>query len=247
MKLKPVTEQPAPLTLVPELVGPEPTELVAAKPVTLSVRLAAQAGQEKALDDLAGTEAHVLMASRDLSWFGHEHAHIQKGGIVDVKAEFPRPGEFVIFFDPESSALAAPLMVKIPGAAPAPTELRESELPAKLEDEVVISLVKHERLKAGATTRLTFIVNVKDKPATDLQPLHGELGHLVLIPQDASFFVHAHTSAVAGDDRAPAKQVSGPELSFDVKPAAPGLYRVWLEVRRDGKPMTAPFALTVQP
>jgi hypothetical protein len=249
MKLKPLAQAPAPVKMTLELETPKLQDIQPLRPADAVLKLVS-ADHGDVLKAIAGTQAHVLIASDDLSWFDHEHTTVAADATMKVKLALPHAGSFVIFTDPESPSQPldiAPLSVKVPGQAPPTTKLAPNEGPRRLADGYMITIDKHEPIKAGAPATLTFAVSRNDQGVADLEPYFGSPGHLVLISQDLTRLVHAHASGVHGHDHGPATPASGPDLSFDVTFPAPGLYGAWLQFQHQGKMMTAPFTLEVKP
>ena len=75
---------------------------------------------------------------------------------------------------------------------------------------------------------------------TDLQPYLGAAGHLMLVHEDASTFVHAHPDENGRD--APAGR-----LRFLARFPKPGLYRGWVQIQRGGQVLTADVLLQAGP
>ena len=118
-------------------------------------------------------------------------------------------------------------------------------------------------------TALIFRFRVLDghgKPAADMQPYMGMPAHAVVIRSDASVFAHVHPAGsitMASFDLAQAglsdnsghgamgsmampMETVPPEISFPYGFPKPGLYRVFVQIKRSGKVQTAAFAASVE-
>jgi hypothetical protein len=73
-------------------------------------------------------------------------------------------------------------------------------------------------------------------PVADLQAYLGAAGHLLLVHEDASTFVHSHP-----DDNV--QELPAGSLRFLARFPKPGLYRGWLQIRRAGQVLTADILL----
>ncbi len=130
-------------------------------------------------------------------------------------------------------------------------------------------------LQSGKSELLRFRVVDRDgKPAGDLQPYMGMAGHLIVVKRDLSVFAHIHPVGSmpmaalmlvgnSGDGTAAASGATGsmmmmkpaagmqhdaamgPEISFPYGFPQPGDYRLFLQIKRDGKVQTAVFDVHV--
>lgn len=132
----------------------------------------------------------------------------------------------------------------------------------------------HAPLVAGQDAPLRFTVTAPDGRPAALEPYMGMAGHLMLNRDDGAVFVHLHplgTISWAAQQtfllRGPADTVRGAvgrrltareaamgpmslpataEVSFPYAFPKPGRYRVWVQVKRHGKILTAVFDAEVQ-
>lgn len=117
--------------------------------------------------------------------------------------------------------------------------LEDRGLKQKIGDLTLDVQVSKVSLPIKKTIVLTAKLQDADgKPASDLQPYLGAMGHLFLVNQDSETFVHSHP-----DDRTP---VPAGTLPFLVRFPKPGLYRGWMQVQRSGKVQTADFILQAE-
>jgi hypothetical protein len=123
-------------------------------------------------------------------------------------------------------------------------------------------------LKSNVPMELHFLVEGKDgQPARDLEPYMGMAAHAEIIRSDASVFAHVHPAgsiSMAALDLAqtqmPGTAPPGattmpgmpgmsdavdPSISFPYGFPKPGLYRVFVQIKRAGRVETAVFNATV--
>ena len=121
--------------------------------------------------------------------------------------------------------------------------------------------------KTGAPLIFRFrVLDGQGKPAADLQPYMGMAAHAAIIRSDASVFAHVHPAgsvsmasfdlAQAGLPDSPVRGAMGgmtmpmetvpPEISFPYGFPKPGLYRIFVQIKRSGHVQTAVFAASVE-
>jgi hypothetical protein len=129
-----------------------------------------------------------------------------------------------------------------------------------------------EPLAAGRETTLRFEVRDPSGQPAQLQPYMGMAAHAVVARSDGSVFIHLHPmgtvtmaaqQAFALRDRGdttprgrlrladtasqPAPQMHVmPDVSFPYEFPRPGSYRIWVQVKRDGRVLTGAFEAAVR-
>ncbi len=206
---------------------------------------------------------HLLVVSKDLSWFAHEHPELRPDGTLRVAFAFPAPGEYMLYHDftpPGVGQQVVRAMVSVPGTAPSPVPLTLDGPGAKVVDGYSVTLRTKKPLRVNEEAELDFEVSKDGKPVTDLQPYLGAMGHLVIISQDLEHFVHSHplekSGAAGHSDAKPgahqhgasaaAAAAGGPEVRFHAHFEAPGLYKAWGQFQRGGKVLTVPVVVKVE-
>jgi hypothetical protein len=120
-------------------------------------------------------------------------------------------------------------------------------------------------LRARTALRLRFQVEDSEgKPAVDLEPYMGMAGHLIILRSDGGVFAHVHPSgsvamaslelaekslaSVSIQDMASMhQQPLSSEVAFPYGFPRPGDYRLFVQVKREGKVETAVFDANVVP
>ena len=120
-------------------------------------------------------------------------------------------------------------------------------------------LQAERELVANRETSLRFRVLTRDGAPASLQPYMGMLGHAVVRRSDGSVFTHLHpvgTVSMAAQEllsrREPATAApammpasANNEVSFPYAFPSSGPYRLWVQVRSDGRVLTGVFDVTV--
>ncbi|CAN5696468.1 hypothetical protein BH11ARM2_BH11ARM2_37700 [soil metagenome] len=200
--------------------------------------------------DMAHTKLfHLMIASKDLGWFVHEHPVQQPDGTFTIDQPFPAGGDYLVFADiaPKdkgSQVVSVPLHL----AGPPPTwnsSLVLTKGPSR-NGGIVADFVPMEKpVPVGKMTVLAFKLRdeATGKPVDDLQPYLGAHGHLMIVHQDGGTFVHSHPA----EDAASERLLKTGEVRFNARFPRPGIYKAWAQFQRGGKVVTLPFVFEVKP
>lgn len=127
--------------------------------------------------------------------------------------------------------------VKVEGAFATPAELVSSASMTQHAEGLMVTL-HSGALMAGMQSELTF--SFRDartgKPVYDMEPYLGSIGHVVAIDEKLEQYLHVHPVNWAA---------TGPIAVFGVMFPKSGLYKIWGQFQRGGKPFIVPFVLEV--
>lgn len=193
---------------------------------------------------------HLFVISRDLNEFAHIHPVKHEDGSFSIEHTLPKPGHYTLYAD----------FLPLGGGAqitgyPFATVGVETDLTATTANLVpdavfakVMDGVKVEVLNERATILggeevdliFRFTDAKTDAPITDLEKYLGAFGHMVILSEDMTEYVHAHPREESQPDpNAPV--AGGPEVLFDALLPKPGRYRAWLQFQRQGRLSTVSF------
>lgn len=210
---------------------------------------------------------HLLMVSKDLSWYSHEHPQMQADGAFKLTFAFPAPGDYVLYHDftpPAVGQQVVQVPITVPGKAAAPVALVVDSDKLKQVDGYTFKFSTKAPLRTEEESELIFEITKDGKPITDLQPYLGAMGHLVIISQDLKNFVHSHPHEEGeeaghshdgkpegggehdGHDAKPMAAAAGPDIHFHAHFEAPGLYKGWGQFQHMGKILTVPVVMEVK-
>jgi Heavy metal binding domain len=187
---------------------------------------------------------HLFVVSRDLSRFEHLHPELRDDGAFDLRWDLP-PGEYILIADFVPAA-GTPQMVHRAIVSPGYRGSVFAPIPELTPGNVeqVVDGVK-VRLEVGKPVafrpldlRFTFSDARTGAPIGDLQPFLGASGHLLVVSSDVTAAIHGHPEG---------NPTAGPVVAFGPLIPAPGLYKMWVQVQRAGKVITAPFVIEVKP
>lgn len=185
-------------------------------------------------------QMHLIVVSKDLSFFNHIHPEYKGNGRFEVKTRFPAAGEYKLIADyvpTGGSATNKSTWITIEGAAPEAKPIKPDNELVKIADGVEATL-SYEHLMAGMDLNLTFhLVDANSKkPITDLEPYLGAVGHVVIMSADAEKYIHVHPA----DEKS-----TGPDAVFMTNFPESGVYKVWGQFQRGGKTFIVPFVIDV--
>ena len=193
--------------------------------------------------DVAHTKLiHLVLASKDLGWFAHEHPTQEPDGSFVWSGRLLAGGDYLVFAD------VAP---KDRGSQVLGTTLHLSGPPAAWSKALVPSrratvggiaaTLGNAPIPVGRSTELTF--RLKDaatgQPVGDLQPYLGANGHLMIVHQDGASFVHSHPAEDAQSMALARRGV----VRFNARFPRAGTYKAWAQFQRRGRVVTLPFVV----
>jgi hypothetical protein len=196
---------------------------------------------------------HLFVVSSDLSHFDHVHPELGADGVFRIELAVPRSGLYRLvadFYPKGGVPQTVQRTVVTPGYAgvlfPDPPVLvpdAREKMTAGLQ--VVLDAAP---FVAGREVTLTFrcLDAVTSGPA-DLEPFLGAPGHLLVMSADLVDAIHSHPEGTGDLGLVPGPQSLVPTLvSFSLRFPRPGQYRIWLQVKRRGQVITAPFTVEVK-
>jgi len=184
---------------------------------------------------------HLIVASKDLSKYQHIHPTYKGKGVFTVPVTFTQGGSFQLIADfiPKGQSDTVQMhTVSVKGNTPAPVSLTPDKKLVKTVNGNQVSLKIDSQLKANQETMLNFHFEdaQTQQPIQDLQPYLGAVGHVVILNQDATKYLHVHPM----DER-----VKGSNAMFHTRFPSPGIYKVWGEFQRSNKVFIVPFVVEV--
>ncbi len=202
---------------------------------------------------------HVILVSKDLSWFDHIHPEQKEDGSLQTPAIFPTGGEYVLYADFTPNGFhnqIFPVAISVQGKERPASSLSKPKLKKKLAN-YEIALSTEPRLAPNKEIALKFNITSQGKKVTDLEPLLGAKGHCVIVSQDTKDYLHSHPAEHAmtsspkeshGSHQMPnanSPDSSSESLLFHTRFPRKSLYKVWLQFKHRGVIQTADFVVRV--
>jgi hypothetical protein len=193
---------------------------------------------------------HLFVISRDLEEFAHIHPDHHADGAFSIEYTLPKAGQYQLFADflpMGSGGQITGIPISTAGSDSDIMSARARLMPdavlAKTVDDVKVEIInERSTILGGEEVDLIFrFTDAKtDKPLTDLERYLGAFGHLVILSEDMTEYVHAHPREESQPDPS-APPTGGPEVLYDALLPKAGKYRAWLQFQRGGKLSTAVF------
>ncbi|TJY40913.1 copper-translocating P-type ATPase [Cohnella pontilimi] len=184
---------------------------------------------------------HLIVVSKDMSYFNHIHPEYKGQGEFVVTNNFPSGGEYKLIADYVPSGGSKTTKMKwitIDGAPADPVPLTPDKSHTKIVEGVEVTL-ENDHPQAGKDFELSYKLTdaATKEPITDLQPYLGAVGHVVVLSKNTEQYLHVHPI----DETA-----KGPDAKFATQFPDPGIYKVWAQFQRNGKVFTVPFVVQVE-
>jgi hypothetical protein len=221
--------------------------------------------QIKAFNVIHDMLFHLFIVSKDLEYYDHIHPTQDPDGSFRINVKLPKPGGYEVysdFFPVDGTAQVIHRSLSVTGADDAHgahnvhSNAHQFSQTSLVADSSFIKSTNGIRFDldlepaqpvAGQPMLLKYYL-VDDEtglPVKDLQPYLGAWGHTVTIREEATDFLHSHSTKLipAGVDRS--TLLSGPRISFNTFFARPGHYRIWSQFQRKDKVITVSFTVYV--
>ncbi|HEX9988269.1 MAG TPA: heavy metal translocating P-type ATPase [Chloroflexia bacterium] len=200
-------------------------------------------------------EMHLIVVSRDLSYFAHIHPMTEGvTGQYQVSHTFPSAGEYLLYDEFELAGKGDEVhsFTLQVGEGTGESAQLQPDLAPKHANEYTVHIMALGEIKSGKPGSFVVTVARAGKPVTDLEPYLGAAGHVVVLDESAGNFAHVHS--IAGDtppngemsqmdEMADPPAHFGPNVAFTHTFDKPGLYKVWVQFSQAGRVMTVPWVV----
>ena len=220
-----------------------PTTLEAGKPARLAFRPVDTAAPDAPvpLALVHEKKIHLIIVSRDLSEFFHEHPTFGADGAYTQEFTFKTGGDYVLFQDYTPDGDRHQLgrqNVTVRGPKRPAVKFDKDAMTWKGANGYAAELTLDQPATVGASLALKTTIAKDGQPVADLANYLGALGHMVIISEDTKQYLHVH----------PQEQTDrGPAVGFHTQFEQAGRYRVFLQFNHGGTIHTADFVVNVAP
>ncbi|SDN20636.1 hypothetical protein SAMN04487897_102136 [Paenibacillus sp. yr247] len=183
---------------------------------------------------------HLIIVSKDLSYFDHLHPEYVGEGRFEIKTKFPAGGYYQLIADFTPQGMGETVQthwVTINGQEKKKETLQPDPYLTKRVGDKEVTL-SFDHLMAGMGLDMIFTIKSAETkmPITDLQPYLGSLGHVIAISEDAKEYVHVHPNDTKD---------SGPKAAFTINFPKSGIYKIWGQFQHQNEVFIVPFTIKV--
>lgn len=184
---------------------------------------------------------HLIIVSKDLSYFSHIHPIYKGNGEFDIKTTFPTGGDYQLIAEVTPHGAGDNSVEKhwlhVEGPEPKPVPIVPDRTLTKVVDGLKITL-SFDHIMADMDLNMSFTIHdaITDKPITNLQPYLGAMGHSVAISSDLKQYLHIHPMTTKGH---------GPKVTFMTFFPKKGVYKIWGQFQYENRVIVAPFVVDV--
>ncbi|NHN33314.1 hypothetical protein [Paenibacillus agricola] len=185
-------------------------------------------------------QLHLILVSKDLSYFDHIHPEYMGKGLFEISTMFPKNGEYKLiadFIPTGSQQKTENHWVQVGNEKAALEPIIPDTSLTKTVDNKEVTL-QFDKLQAGKEVQMNF--SFKDSktqaPITNLQPYLGAVGHVVIISSDVEHYIHNHPLE---------EKATGPDAKFATFFPKSGVYKIWGQFQQNSQVIIVPFVVQV--
>jgi hypothetical protein len=185
-------------------------------------------------------QLHLILVSKDLSYFDHIHPEYKGKRLFEISTMFPENREYKLIADfvpTGAQQKTESHWIQVGNEKAAMEPLTPDKSLTKTIDNKEITL-QFDKLQAGKEVQMNF--SFKDSktkaPITNLQPYLGAVGHVVIISSDVEQYIHNHPLE---------EKATGPDAKFATSFSKNGVYKIWGQFQQNGKVFIVPFVVQV--
>ena len=223
-------------------------QATAGKPTDLKLRvIETKTGETQKSFDIAHEQYfHLLIASKDLNWFLHEHPVMGADGTWSIPITFPAGGDYWIYGDVAPSGKGSRVLiakVSLKGDKPnwdTRLNLTNTAVDGGLKGE--LSSLAPIGVGRKTTMQVKLFDEKTGKAAGDTVKWLGAAGHMMIFHQDGLTVVHSHPAEDAENEALVKQGV----VRFTGRFPKAGLYKVYAQFDWRGAIRTLGFAIEVK-
>jgi hypothetical protein len=183
---------------------------------------------------------HLIVISKDLSYFNHIHPEYKGNGVFEIENSFPAGGEYRLIADFKPAggdSMTKMEWVQVDGKPAAPKPVVPDTILVQSAQGNKVAL-RIDNMAAGQESKLTFTLTdeASNQPVTDLEPYLGAIGHVVILSEDGEKYVHVHAEE---------GQATGPNAVFETSFPRAGMYKIWGQFQRSREVFTVSYVVNV--
>ncbi|WP_342043562.1 hypothetical protein [Bacillus sp. OTU2372] len=220
-----------------------PDSITANQPVTISILIKDKHNKPiNEFETVSTKKMHLVVVSKDLSYFAHIHPTFKGNGLFEITTKFPASGDYKLIAEMTpvgaSDYSIEDHWITVQGTPPASVPIEPDPTLTKIIDETKVTLSFDEKPTAKKNLDMNFTLYnaASNKPIKNLKPYLGTVGHSVAIDKDVKQFMHIHPLY---------PKAKGPKVVFMTYFPTKGVYKVWGQFNVNGHILTVPFVISI--
>jgi hypothetical protein len=203
---------------------------------------------------------HLMVVSSDFTFFDHVHPSLQPDDSLALSYAFATPGQYLLYADVapaggRSQVFRLPVIVRgqrgdgdgepevtasHPDLAPSPSLSKAVDSDPSMTAELRF---QPRSPVAGIETHFLVRFSKDGRPVNDLEPYIGAMAHGVFLSGDSDVYLHCHPEQLTSPE--PTAR-SGPDVPFATFFPRPGLYKLWVQFKRQGRTGVVSYVIDVR-
>lgn len=183
---------------------------------------------------------HLIIMSKDLSYFSHEHPEPSENGEYVCEHTFPSGGQYVLFQDympEEDTQQLGRQEIQVAGDQIAKGSVNIVATTWEEDGYEVNIFPNGPAFKVNAAVMLKAVVTKNGRPVTNLEKYLGSLAHVIIISSDTQNYLHVHSMRSV---------TKGPEIMLHTHFPKSGYYSLFMEFKHEGLVRLASFKLAAE-
>jgi hypothetical protein len=207
------------------------------------------------LDIQHDKKLHLIVVSKDLSYFDHIHPEFQASGAYEInvlpkgtnytngkfhnETKFEQGGDYVLFADYVPSGAAHQLErieLNVTGTPYKVQKYTASKTTSMTDGYEVILMPEGGKFFSEGTSHISGIIKKdgKEVPADSFENYLAAKAHVVVVSEDSQNYLHVHPEVVDG------------RLDLHTTFGKAGIFRGWMQFQTNGQVHTADFVIIVE-
>ena len=200
------------------------------------------------------TGVHLIIVSDDLSTIVHRHPPVGADGALQQSVVLPRPGKYRVVVDaypkgqPNFQLFNSIVVAGHAKPQPLPPFRR-----TQVVDGYRFTLYGNPNLRAIQPAFLSITVTDPQGRPVHFTPWYGALAHAIFFRRGSLDYFHTHVCApgavgctsILGASRVKGSSTTPGKLKVGVLVPVAGTWRLFLQMRANGRVLTAPYTLEV--
>lgn len=200
---------------------------------------------QTAFDEAHTMRFHLLIASKDLNWFVHEHPVMDSKGTWSLPFKFPAGTSYWVYGDVAPAGKGSRVLitpVNVQGPKPSwNTKLTLSKTGIDGGLKGLLSTLQPIEIGRSSTIQVKLFNAKTGAPAGDTIKWLGAAGHMMIFHQDGQTVVHSHPAEDAENEALVKRGI----VRFSGRFPKPGKYKIYAQFDWNGKVRTLPFTIEV--